>query len=129
MGDESEKTLRCWALGIKIDEVAVEMLAAADAARSEHPTRMGQPVQPPDIQRNIDEVNRGRILYWAREFDRVLTLTRDCGVDPNGYLGGEFGRIQDWESYDTAHLNDLAMKAQRIVGAVHVSSASELGEK
>jgi hypothetical protein len=96
----------------------------ADDALEQRPTVMGTPVNPPDLQQQIDAANRARILHWAREFDQRLTMSEACGVERNGFLAGQFGRLQEWESVDD--IPALARMAEEVAVAVRLSAREEL---
>ena len=122
---EDDDRLRCWAVGVRFQEKLEDLLDAADRARDGMATRGALSVDEPDVQRAIDETNREAILGWAREVDDVLRESEKCGVESNGYIGGQFGRIEEWEEYGADRLEQLADRVSGFVLDVHKSVRDE----
>lgn len=122
---EDDDRLRCWAVGVRFQEELSELLDAADRARDDTPTERGAPPNPPGLQRIVAETNREVILGWARKVDDLLRESEKCGVESNGYIGGQFGRIEEWEEYGADRLEQLADRVSGFVLDVHKSVRDE----
>jgi hypothetical protein len=114
---EVDQRARCWALGVELTLTAENLLEAADRASDFSATAGGEPLHAPSVQRAGDEANRVAILYWAEKFDRELTQAEACGIEKNGYLGGEFGRYGDWAG--TRRLDDLIEMGRAVIRVTH----------
>jgi len=110
MAEEDER-IRCLAIGVLLSRSAEDLDREARRAAT-----LGEELElATSVMPGMGLVGRGRVALEARAIDRLLTKAEDCGVDKNGHLTGEFGRLEDWSSMPLADLAGRAADFQRAV--------------
>jgi len=109
---EEDKRIRCLSIGVLLGRSAEDLDREARRAVAQ-----GEEIElASSVMPGMGLVGRGRVALEARAIDRLLTQAEACGIDRNGHLSGEFGRLEDWSEMP---LPDLAVKAQDSQRAVY----------
>ena len=120
--DEDERR-KCLAIGVLLGRSATDLdRDARDAAIQGEELELAASVFP-----RMGLIGRGRVTAEAKAIDELLKKAEACGLDPSGRLGGEFGRLEDWET--SASLSDLATRAHNFHRAVYQMVDHELTGK
>lgn len=121
---EEDERIKCLATGVLLGRSAEDLDREAGRALAQgEELELAASVMP-----GMGMVARGRarVALEARAVDRLLTKSEACGVDKNGHLAGEFGRLEDWSSMP---LPDLASRASDFHRAVYQLVGYELKGK